>query len=554
MQRNRLQGQLLSHNAHTPAGLRSRRLFSALLLPLVLAGHAWAGGIELPSLPAPEHWEAIFTYCQEMQGGFDADGLPVVLRHPIEPPTPADPDAPPPPTFDPDADAARKASNGDKTREMSFLSWLGTEYAEPGETVLVAGVDSNGVYVLSEHGSSSRALKRYNMDTGRAEWITPPDAPQDLIAPVFLYNADGTPRLAGLTWNTPEGPRTEWNDPALSSAQSRLEKAYPGTGFEWMAAAPDGARWIVRTLRPDRPSDWLCVDTSVLSWQILAECPVPVSPTIRTLFRWTASDGTALSGVFTRPDAPGPFPLVVFPHGGPGASSTTAFDERAWALAVAGFAVFQPNYRGSSGLGKAFRFAGWGPGGIRRSLLDVHEGAAALLSDPANELLPVPPVLLGGSWGGYMALAELALFPGDWSGAVSFFGAFDLPELIRAECARLAADASPSDALHARQSLRRQFGAPEVPADRAALDNLSPALHAEDIRAPVILFHNRADRVIPFAQSERMAAALARAQKPFLFRADDGAHGWSPAEESALYASQAALFRGWVAPEGGPVN
>ena len=533
-----------------PAGHRPRRLFLILLPLLALSVRALAEGIDLPDLPAPETWREVFAYCQEMSAEFDENGVPVAVRRPAEPPTPLPPDAPPPPPVDPDADAARRASGGDETRAAAFLAWLEEEYSVPGETILVAGTDPGGVFVLSEHGAAARALKRWDMASGRAEFLTPPDAPRELIAPVFRPAPDGSSRLAGLVWNGPEGARTEWLDPAFSAAEARLREAFPAARFDWLHPDPSGTRWIVRARRPDRPPVWLCVAPGTPSWQVLAECPAPVSPTVRTLFRWTASDGAALCGVYTRSDAPGPFPLVVFPHGGPGALSATDFDERVWALADAGFAVFQPNYRGSSGLGKPFRLDGWGPAGIRRALLDIREGAAALLADPAANLLHTPPVLLGGSWGGYLALAELAFFPGDWSGAVSFFGAFDLPALLRDELARVAAELPPAEAVRARLSLLRQFGDPDSPADMAALAGLSPALHPDAIRAPVLLFHNRADRVIPFDQSVRMADALSAlpAPSPFLFVSADGIHGWPPEREAALYASLAPLFRSWLAP------
>lgn len=536
-------------NRQPPAGLRLRRLFFALLALLALTAQVWADGVGLPNIPAPETWREVFAYCQEVSAEFDANGVPVAVCCAAAPPPSLPPETPPPLPFDPDADAARVASGGDETRAVAFLAWLEEEYSIPGETVLVAGTDSNGVYVLSEHGAAARALKRYDMASGHAEWLTPTNALHELIGPVFRPVSDGASALAGLVWNAPEGARTEWLDPAFAAAQSCLEKAFPDARFDWLCPDSAGTSWIVRACRSDYPPVWLCVDVSCPSWQVLAECPVPVSLTIRTLFSWTASDGTPLTGIFTRPAAPGPFQLVVFPHGGPGALSTTDFDERVWALADAGFAVFQPNYRGSSGLGKQFRLDGWGPDGIRRALLDVREGTVALLAAPETNLISALPVLLGGSWGGYVVLAELAFFPSEWGGAVSFFGAFDLPELLRSEWKRVADEETPTEAARARRSLCRQFGDPDSSPDMDALAALSPALHPDAIHAPVLLFHNRADRVIPFTQSEHMADALARRGLPFHFRAADGAHGWSPAEEAALYASLVTLFREWIFSE-----
>ena len=497
-----------------------------------------------PGGERPETWQEVFAYCQETSAEFGANGEPVAVRRAVKPPPPPDPAAPP---FDPDRMAANQAANGDPQRAEAFLAWLDKEYAEAGETVLVAGTDAGGVYVLTEHGALARGLRRYDMATKKAVWLTDPGDTRELVGPLFLADGNGGTCLAGLVWNSPEGTRTEWRNPAMDALQTHLEKAFPGAGFDWLAPSPDGGRWIVRARHRDRPPTWLEVDVSTTSWRVLAECPVAVSSTKRTLFRWTASDGMSLAGVFTRPDGPGPHPLVVFPHGGPGALSTTDFDERVWALADAGFAVFQPNYRGSAGLGKAFRFAGWGADGIRRGLLDVREGTAALLAAPDARLAATPPVLFGGSWGGYVALAELALFPDDWAGAVSFFGAFDLPELLRAEWARAGEGETAAAAGRIRRSLRRQFGDPAAPADKVALAALSPVNLAEAIRAPVILFHNRADRVIDFGQSEVMAEALRSAGKTVELQAGEGVHGWGAAEEAALYGSLVHRFRIWQA-------
>ncbi len=520
--------------------LKSRAVLAVLSVALAGMWSVAAGS------DAPEGWREVFVYCQEVVAGFGEDGEAVVVRQEAEPPAPPDPSAPP---FDPDGEAAEQASGGDAGRKEAFMEWLEEECAEAGETVLVAGTDEGGVYVLSEHRAAARGLKRYDMAEGRAVWVTDPGEARELVGPVFAPGTGGGGRLAGLVWNSPEGARTEWIDPVMGAVQERLEGAYPGAGFDWVAPSPDGGRWIVRVRHRGRPAEWLCVDAEGASWRMLAECPVEVSPTVRGLFRWTASDGMRLTGVYTRPEGGGPYPLVVFPHGGPGALSTVDFDERVWALADAGFAVFQPNYRGSAGFGKAFRFAGWGAEGIRRALLDLREGVAALRADAGARLDGSPPVLLGGSWGGYVAVAELALHPGEWAGAVSFFGAFDLPELLRAEWARAGEGETAAAGERTRRSLRRQFGDPSAEADMEALEAISPVRMAGTIREPVVLFHNKGDRVIAFGQSEGMAKALREAGGRVCFRGGEGAHGWEAEEEAGVYAELVGVLRRWV--EGG---
>ena len=78
------------------------------------------------------------------------------------------------------------------------------------------------------------------------------------------------------------------------------------------------------------------------------------------------------------------------------------------------------------------------------------------------------------------------------------------------------------------------------------LEERSPARHARAVAAPVVLFHNRDDAVIPFAQSETMFAALTNAERRAEFRIGAGGHGFSAAEESRIYGDLVKLFRSWI--------
>ena len=142
-------------------------------------------------------------------------------------------------------------------------------------------------------------------------------------------------------------------------------------------------------------------------------------------------------------------------------------------------------------------------------------------------------------------LEELALHPDFYAGGVSFFGAFDLPELVRSEAERLSADESHES----RQELRalfRQFGDPSDAAAMERLEERSPARHARAVTAPVILFHNRDDAVIPFAQSKAMFEALTDAGCLAEFRAGIGGHGFAAAEEARIYGELVSIFHSWI--------
>lgn len=496
----------------------------------------------------------VFAYCQRVAWGFDGEGRAVPMDT-VEEAEGKMQDAGEGEAFDVDGWAAECAAEGDEERKAAVLSWLAEEREKPGETVLVAGAEAGGVYVLSERGEASRCLKRYDAATGRVERLSPEREDGELLGPVFLPDGAGVMRLAGLQWRSAEGVRTEWLDPAMVAAARRLEAGWPGTGFDWMECTGElPGRWIVRARSAERPPVWLEVDAGAEEggMRVLAECPVAVSPTVRRVVRWEASDGAALEGIFTRPAGNGQCPLVVFPHGGPGALSTADFDERVWALADAGFAVFQPNYRGSAGYGKAFRLAGWGAEGIRRAMLDIREGASAVAGGPSLGVAEGKAVLLGGSWGGYCVLEQLAMFPEAYAGGAAFFGVYDLPVLVESEAARIAAAAAgEAEREWELRGLYRQFADPADETGMAELAGISPVRQLEDIRAPVLLFHKRGDVTVPFEQSERMHGEMERRGMAVEFRTGEGAHGFGAEEEAGVYGEVAEWFWREVGGGGG---
>lgn len=417
------------------------------------------------------------------------------------------------------------------------------ERSVPGETAFASGWDTGGVFVLSEHGSEIRCLKRYDIVSGTSAFLTPTNGPIDLMGPIWTQDGGvECGRLSGLRRRTELGMSNEWADARMAATERWLAMAHPGVHPEWVESAPSNPlRWIVEFRFANKPPVWADVDAGAGTVQILSEFPGPISKMRRHVFRWRASDGEDLHGIVSFPEGDGPFPLVVFPHGGPGSFSDVLFDERAWALVDSGFAVIQPNYRGSTGRGKEFRFAGWGPEGFPRALDDIHEAAAAALADPSLPVSDTKPVLFGGSWGGWCVLELLARHPGFYAGGISLFGAFDLPELVRWEAKRIA-NSGTADSESNLRTLFRQFG---DPSDEQAMERLaerSPARHAGAISAPVVLFHNRTDAVIPFEQSEAMYSALTNAGCRAEFRIGTGGHGFPATDEARIYGEIAAFF------------
>jgi dipeptidyl aminopeptidase/acylaminoacyl peptidase len=206
---------------------------------------------------------------------------------------------------------------------------------------------------------------------------------------------------------------------------------------------------------------------------------------------YPAADGTSIPAFLTLPpgkDSAKGLPAIVMPHGGPSARDNWGFDWLAQFYAARGFAVIQPNFRGSTGYGDAWvaknGFRSW-PTAIG-DVLDagrwlVHEGIA----DPAKL------AIVGWSYGGYAALQASVVDPTVFKAVVAIAPVTDLGAL--------------KEEFHnwSDYDLVSDFVG-----DGKLMHEGSPIEHADKIKAPVLLFHGDFDRNVNSNQSKRMAARL----------------------------------------------
>jgi dipeptidyl aminopeptidase/acylaminoacyl peptidase len=210
---------------------------------------------------------------------------------------------------------------------------------------------------------------------------------------------------------------------------------------------------------------------------------------------WRAADGLTLSGVLTLPPgrAARALPLVVLPHGGPEARDYPGFDWWAQAYASRGYAVFQPNFSGSGGYDIGLRNAGLGQWG-RKMQTDISDGVADLARQGIVD--PKRACIVGGSYGGYAALAGVTVQQGLYRCAVSVAGVADLAEML----------AYNRDRAGLRSDTMRYWKAFMGVNDSTddSLNAISPVLRASHADAPILLIHGKEDIRVPINQSERM--------------------------------------------------
>jgi dipeptidyl aminopeptidase/acylaminoacyl peptidase len=219
---------------------------------------------------------------------------------------------------------------------------------------------------------------------------------------------------------------------------------------------------------------------------------------------WTSRDGKPLSGYLTLPPgvpatAAAKLPLIVHPHGGPEARDHLTFHPWVQYFAARGYAVFQPNFRGSAGFGRAYAESGYGEWG-RKMQDDITDGIRMLLDKGTAD--PSRMCIVGASYGGYAALAGAALTPDLYKCAVSIAGLSDLDDFIGWRKRNWGSDSE------GYKYWLKAIGDPDKDAQK--LREVSPVRLADKIKVPILLIHGTDDFVVPIAQSRAMKKALER--------------------------------------------
>jgi dienelactone hydrolase len=234
---------------------------------------------------------------------------------------------------------------------------------------------------------------------------------------------------------------------------------------------------------------------------------------------YAAGDDLQIEAILTLPPGrePSGLPLVVLPHGGPHAHDDDHFDWWAQAFASRGYAVLQPNFRGSTNRGDEFMRAGYGEWG-RKMQSDLSDGIAHLAG--AGTIDPKRVCIVGASYGGYAALVGVTLQQGIYRCAVAVAPVTDLELQLRFE--RMISSRNRM----IRVSLDEEFG------KERDFDAISPRQNARRASAPILLIHGRDDTVVEFRQSTGMADALKDAGKPHRLIELEGEDHWLSKSET----------------------
>jgi dipeptidyl aminopeptidase/acylaminoacyl peptidase len=354
--------------------------------------------------------------------------------------------------------------------------------------------DLNAAYGF-EWVDGRQALVRLSLDGAmkREVLVARDDVDVDGLVRIGRQN-----RVVGASFAT-DKRQTVFFDPALRALAASLTKALPGHPvISFVDASQDETRLLLWAGSDVDPGRYYLYDkTTHKLAEVMAGRPeladFKLAPVQSITYR--AADGTAVPAYLTLP--PGSdgknLPAIVMPHGGPGARDEWGFDWLSQYFANRGFAVLQPNFRGSSGYGEAWfeknGFQSW-----RRAIGDINDAGRWLGSQ--GVAAPGKLAIVGWSYGGYAALQSSVLDPDLFKAIVAVAPVTDL-DALREESRDYTSfklvDAFIGHGPHVKEG--------------------SPAQNAGAIKAPVLMFHGDQDSNVGVGESRLMLSRLKAAGK-----------------------------------------
>lgn len=362
------------------------------------------------------------------------------------------------------------------------------------------GLDPHKLYIRDVH-EGRYAL--FTIDTASPEFtreLVVADAKYDIEGDLVHSTKTGDVigvrhfRRAGGVW---------YFDDDYSDFQKSLDRALPDTHNEILDFTTDDMHYLMQASSSDSPATLYIGNRNTGNLNAIGEqYPLLTGHELSTKenITYPARDGQIIHGYLSRPvDASDePLPAIIFPHGGPASRDGGGFDYWTQFFTNRGYAVLQPNFRGSTGYGYNFSMASTKKWGLAMQD-DLEDGVNWMVREGIVDKDRV--CIAGASYGGYAALMGIVKTPALYRCAISFAGISSLPDL-RAT---------------ARKFVNRNVVREQIGTDKNQLRATSPLYHAEKIVSPVLIAHGERDRTVPLSQSKKMAKALKKSRKSYKY-------------------------------------
>ncbi len=420
----------------------------------------------------------------------------------------------------------------DKKGETLLYSWNIFENANP----IAFTKDNRYFYLTSNVGDDVDLSQLYLMDieTGELEFME--RDPEGKVDFGGIIISDKTFEVL-FTSYTDEFTRRYFKNSEFESHYKKLKDKFSGMEISLFSPTSDEQFWLVNVWSDTNPGIVYLYDMSkgeaTFQYTLRPDLPSENLSPVKSI-RYPSSDGLEIQAYLTLPKGKKgkKLPLVVNPHGGPWARNYWGFNPYAQFLANRGYAVLQPNFRGSTGFGKSFLNAGnnqWGE--LMQD--DITWGIKYLIDQGIVDKEKV--AIFGISYGGYATLAGLAFTPDVYACGVSSVGPSNLTTLL---------NSIPPYWESMRKSFYVRMGDPTTEEGIEQIKRQSPLNSADKISAPLMVVQGQNDPRVKVAESEQIVVALRERGLPVEYlKAPDEGHGFArPVNQMAFIAAMEKFF------------
>lgn len=366
--------------------------------------------------------------------------------------------------------------------------------------------DGRYIYVATYNGQDRLGLYAFDTETETLGDPLASDETYDLAGPLLMTRQDG---LVAATF-TSHHTDYKWFNNKWEENYRAITGALPGQHITIMSTDESGDILVFSAFGEGHSPAFYLYDArtrSIVNFgrryrqlddsQVLAKRPVS----------YKSRDGLDVPAYLTLP--PGSnrrWPTVILPHGGPIARESADFDYWSQFLANRGYAVLQPNFRGSSGFGRAFMEAGYQQWG-QQMQDDIIDGLQWMIAEGITD--PEKVCIVGGSYGGYAALVAAYQTPELFKCAVSFAGVSDLRKLL----------INMRNFAGAGRTTNKIVGKLR---GWSAVKNISPIANVDKIAIPLLLVHGDEDDRVAVKQSRDLVAKLASTRVHYEYVEQEG--------------------------------
>ncbi|MEO8587447.1 MAG: S9 family peptidase, partial [Acidobacteriota bacterium] len=374
--------------------------------------------------------------------------------------------------------------------------------------------DGASAYLKTSIGSDTARLVERNIATG-AEKVLAVSTDVD-AGPALIQPRQHTVQAVGFAPG-----RLSWKvlDPSVQADFDGIAKLNAGD-FSIVNRTEKDDRWLVAFTSDRGPVSWWAWDRASKKGTLLFTAQPKLEGLALAEMKPVAiksRDGLTLNSYLTLPVgvAPKNLPMVLFVHGGPWGRDTWGYNSYAQWLANRGYAVLQTNFRASTGYGKKFLNAGNRQWGLKMhdDLIDAVDWAVKQgIADPKRV------AIMGGSYGGYSALAGVTFTPEKFACSVDIVGPSNLKTLI----ASIPAYWKPL-----RATFDVRMGNADDPKDAELIRNASPLFKADKIVRPLLIGQGANDPRVNVKESEQIVDAIEKnkGNVTYVVYSDEG-HGF----------------------------